>query len=30
MFSLIYREVRILPSLVPAFWWTLPANLATP
>ena len=27
---LIYRGVRMLPALVPALWWTIPANLATP
>ena len=27
---LIYRGVRMLPSLVPALWWTIPANLTTP
>ena len=27
---MIYRGVRLLPSLVPALWWTLPANIATP
>jgi RHS repeat-associated protein len=26
----IYRGVRILPSLAPPFWWTLPLNAATP
>ena len=27
---LIYRGVRMLPSLTPWTWWTIPANLATP
>lgn len=27
---LIYRGIRLLPSLFPLLWWTLPANLATP
>jgi hypothetical protein len=27
---LIYRGVRLLPSLAPPLWWTLPANLAIP
>jgi len=27
---LIYRGIRMLPSLIPAFWWTLPINAATP
>lgn len=27
---LIYRGIRLLPSLFPALWWTLPANLTTP
>ena len=27
---LIYRGVRMLPSLLPALWWTIPANIATP
>lgn len=26
----IYRGVRMLPSLVPTLWWTIPANVATP
>ncbi|MCH7500787.1 MAG: hypothetical protein IH886_12380 [Nitrospinae bacterium] len=25
-----YRDVRLLPSLAPPLWWTLPANVATP
>lgn len=25
-----YRVVRLLPSLLPPLWWTLPANLAVP
>ena len=27
---LIYRGVRILPSLLPPLWWTIPANIAIP
>ena len=27
---LIYRGLRMLPSLIPSMWWTIPANLATP
>ena len=27
---LLYRGVRMLPSLVPAMWWSIPANIATP
>lgn len=27
---LVYKTIRLLPSLIPAFWWTIPANLATP
>ncbi len=27
---LIYRGVRMLPSLIPTFWWTIPINVATP
>ena len=27
---IIYRGVRILPSLVPPLWWTIPANIAVP
>lgn len=27
---LIYRGVRMIPSLFPALWWTAPANLAAP
>lgn len=27
---LIYRGVRILPSLFPPLWWTIPENLAFP
>ncbi|HEY9286023.1 MAG TPA: hypothetical protein VIP46_21410, partial [Pyrinomonadaceae bacterium] len=27
---LIYRGVRMLPSLAPPLWWTIPANLAIP
>jgi hypothetical protein len=26
----IYRGVRMLPSLAPPLWWTLPGNLAIP
>ncbi|MEF9386961.1 RHS repeat domain-containing protein [Ralstonia solanacearum species complex bacterium KE056] len=25
-----YRAIRLLPSLVPPAWWTIPANLAAP
>ncbi|MHA6883721.1 RHS repeat-associated core domain-containing protein [Ralstonia pseudosolanacearum] len=25
-----YRTIRLLPSLVPPAWWTIPANLAAP
>lgn len=27
---LIYRGLRMLPSLLPPLWWTIPANLAMP
>ena len=27
---LIYRSIRMIPSLAPPLWWTIPANLATP
>ena len=27
---LIYRGVRMLPSLFPPLWWTIPANIAVP
>ncbi|MDT8719689.1 discoidin domain-containing protein, partial [Clostridium sp. 19966] len=27
---LIYRGVRMLPSLLPPFWWTIPANAVAP
>jgi len=27
---LIYRGVRMLPSLAPPLWWTIPENLAIP
>lgn len=27
---LIYRGIRMLPSLIPGFWWTIPVNAATP
>ena len=27
---LIYRGVRMLPSLLPPMWWTIPVNLAAP
>ena len=26
----IYRGVRILPSLLPPLWWTIPGNVAIP
>lgn len=26
----IYRGLRMLPSLVPPLWWTIPANIVTP
>ncbi len=26
----VYRVVRLLPSLLPPLWWTIPANLAVP
>ncbi|MCD4779486.1 MAG: hypothetical protein K8S27_02905, partial [Candidatus Omnitrophica bacterium] len=26
----IYRAVRLLPSLAPPFWWTIPANVVAP
>ena len=26
----IYRGLRMLPSLAPPLWWTIPANIATP
>lgn len=26
----IYRGIRILPSLIPNLWWTIPANAITP
>jgi hypothetical protein len=26
----VYRCVRMLPSLVPPLWWTIPANIAIP
>jgi len=26
---LIYRTARMLPSLAPPLWWTIPINLAT-
>ena len=26
----IYRGIRMIPSLFPGFWWTAPINLATP
>lgn len=26
----LYREIRLLPSLVPILWPTFPANLVTP
>jgi hypothetical protein len=27
---LIYRGIRMLPSLLPPLWWTIPANAAIP
>lgn len=27
---LVYRGLRVLPSLLPPLWWSLPANLAIP
>jgi len=27
---LVYRGIRMLPSLIPAMWWTIPINAATP
>ena len=27
---LIYRGVRMLASLLPPLWWTIPANVAIP
>jgi len=27
---LLYRAIRMLPSLIPALWWTIPANAAAP
>lgn len=27
---LIYRGIRMIPSLVPPLWWTIPANVAIP
>lgn len=27
---LLYSGIRMLPSLIPTFWWTIPANIATP
>jgi hypothetical protein len=27
---LIYRGIRLLPSLFPPLWWTIPENLAIP
>jgi len=27
---LIYRGLRMLPSLAPPLWWTIPENLAFP
>jgi hypothetical protein len=26
----LYRGIRLLPSLLPPFWWTIPVNLVTP
>lgn len=25
----LYRGIRLLPSLLPPFWWTIPVNLVT-
>jgi hypothetical protein len=27
---LLYRGIRMLPSLAPPLWWTIPANVVTP
>ncbi|QEY26166.1 hypothetical protein [Neisseria zalophi] len=27
---LIYRGLRMIPSLLPPLWWTIPANAVTP
>ncbi len=27
---IVYRGIRMLPSLLPPFWWTIPINVATP
>ena len=27
---LIYRGIRMLPSLLPGMWWSIPANAVTP
>ena len=27
---IVYKILRMLPSLVPALWWTIPINAATP
>lgn len=26
----MYRGIRMLPSLLPALWWSMPANIAVP
>ena len=27
---LIYRGIRLIPSLIPSFWWTIPLNVSMP
>jgi len=27
---ILYRGVRMLPLLIPAFWWTIPGNALAP
>ncbi|MBQ9986730.1 MAG: hypothetical protein IJP38_10570 [Oscillospiraceae bacterium] len=27
---LVWRGARMLPSLLPPLWWSIPVNLATP
>ncbi|WP_156920066.1 hypothetical protein [Comamonas composti] len=27
---LLYRGIRIVPSLLPPLWWTLPSNITVP
>ena len=27
---LLYRGIRMIPSLFPALWWTIPANVVAP